>query len=399
MSKDETKPSNLFNDLAKIVQDLGEIEIENVSLFAEELAFEVQPIISSITSQISKQGTISKAQTIQLIKGKFTPPIEQFSGKIAEVQLGALKSEGGSRKNIIKVGGNSSMPFYTFESPSINRPAFAMDIFDMPLTLAKMVKIHYEDVMEDPSEWAKKVVNFGADVVSLNLISTDPLLKDTSARDAAKVVENVLQAVDVPIIIGGSGNMQKDPMVLEAAAEVAEGERIVLNSAKTDNDYKKIVQAAKKYGHSVIAFTPMDINNQKKLNRILLDEGISKDRILIDPTTAALGYGIDYSLSLMERIKLAGLLGDEDLQMPILAPASNAWGAREAWMKNEEWGPREYRGPLWETITTLTILLAGGDIFMISHPATVKVIKKIVDDLLSTSDKGTLVKDWVTSLG
>jgi acetyl-CoA decarbonylase/synthase complex subunit delta len=399
MSKDETKPSNLFNDLAKIVQDLGEIEIENVSLFAEELAFEVQPIISSITSQISKQGTISKAQTIQLIKGKFTPPIEQFSGKIAEVQLGALKSEGGSRKNIIKVGGNSSMPFYTFESPSINRPAFAMDIFDMPLTLAKMVKIHYEDVMEDPSEWAKKVVSFGADVVSLNLISTDPLLNDTSARDAAKVVENVLQAVNVPIIIGGSGNMQKDPMVLEAAAEVAEGERIVLNSAKTDNDYKKIVQAAKKYGHSVIAFTPMDINNQKKLNRILLDEGISKDRILIDPTTAALGYGIDYSLSLMERIKLAGLLGDEDLQMPILAPASNAWGAREAWMKNEEWGPREYRGPLWETITTLTILLAGGDIFMISHPATVKVIKKIVDDLLSTSDKGTLVKDWVTSLG
>jgi len=399
MSKDETKHSNLFNDLAKIVQDLGEIEIENVSLFAEELAFEVQPIISSITSQISKQGTISKAQTMQLIKGKFTPPIEHFSGKISEVQLGALKSEGGSRKNIIKVGGNSSMPFYTFESPSINRPAFAMDIFDMPLTLAKMVKIHYEDVMENPSEWAKKVVNFGADVVSLNLISTDPLLKDTSARDAAKVVENVLQAVDVPIIIGGSGNMQKDPMVLEAAAEVAEGERIVLNSAKTDNDYKKIVQAAKKYGHSVIAFTPMDINNQKKLNRILLDEGLPKDRILIDPTTAALGYGIDYSLSLMERIKLAGLLGDEDLQMPILAPASNAWGAREAWMKNEEWGQREYRGPLWETITTLTILLAGGDIFMISHPATIKVIKKIVDDLLSTSDNGTLVKDWVTSLG
>jgi acetyl-CoA decarbonylase/synthase complex subunit delta len=142
----------------------------------------------------------------------------------------------------------------------------------------------------------------------------------------------------------------------------------------------------------------MDINNQKKLNRMLLNEGLPKDRILIDPTTAALGYGIDYSISLMERIKLAGLLGDEDLQMPILAPASNAWGAREAWMKNEEWGPREYRGPLWETITTLTILLSGGDIFMLSHPAVVRVIKNLVEDMRNSSAKGNVVADWVTAL-
>ncbi len=387
----ESRSLELVKNLWKMVEDLGEIEIENVTLEAEELTFVIQPIVSSIAKSIP-------AQVQQLLEAKFTPPLEEYPGQIVEVQVGATKSEGGSRGSVVKVGGAKTMPFYSFEMENPNRPAFAMDIFDMPLKLAKTVKIHYEDVMEDPAEWAKKVVEFGADVVSLNLISTDPLLNDTSAKDSAKVVENVLQAVDVPLIIGGSGNIEKDPLVLEAAAEVAAGERVVLNSAKTDNDYKRIVEVANKYGHAVIAFTPMDINNQKKLNRMLLNEGLPKDRILIDPTTAALGYGIDYSISLMERIKLAGLLGDEDLQMPILAPASNAWGAREAWMKNEEWGPREYRGPLWETITTLTILLSGGDLFMLSHPAAVRVIKNLVEDMRNSSAKGNVVADWVTAL-
>ncbi len=387
----ESRSLELVKNLWKMVEDLDEIEIENVTLEAEELTFVIQPIVSSIAKSIP-------AQVQQLLEAKFTPPLEEYPGQIVEVQVGATKSEGGSRGSVVKVGGAKTMPFYSFEMENPNRPAFAMDIFDMPLKLAKTVKIHYEDVMEDPAEWAKKVVEFGADVVSLNLISTDPLLNDTSAKDAAKVVENVLQAVDVPLIIGGSGNIEKDPLVLEAAAEVAAGERVVLNSAKTDNDYKRIVEVANKYGHAVIAFTPMDINNQKKLNRMLLNEGLPKDRILIDPTTAALGYGIDYSISLRERIKLAGLLGDEDLQMPILAPASNAWGAREAWMKNEEWGPREYRGPLWETITTLTILLSGGDLFMLSHPAVVRVIKNLVEDMRNRSAKGNVVADWVTAL-
>ena len=396
----ESKSLDIIKDLWKLAEDIEEAEIENVEINAEELALVIQPIVSTIAKSIPPQAQmIQDAKIQQLVETKFKVPLETYSGKISEVTIGATKSEGGSRGKVVKAGGMNTMPFYTFEKESPNKPVFAMDIFDVPLKLAKMVKIHYEEVMEDPAEWAKKVVKFGADVVSLNLISTDPLLDDVSPSKAAKVVENVLQAVDVPLIIGGSGNMEKDPLVLEAAAEVAAGERVVLNSAKTDNDYKKIVEVAKKYGHVVIAFTPMDINNQKKLNRMLMSEGLSKDSILIDPTTAALGYGIDYSISLMERIKQAGLLGDEDLQMPILAPTSNAWGAREAWMKNEEWGPREYRGPLWETITTLTIVLSGGDVFMTSHPANVRVIKNLIDDIINKSTKGKPVEDWITALG
>lgn len=395
MGESQSKSIDAIKNLLKMAEDIEEIELENVEIQADQLEFIIQPIVSTIAKNISTQNQIIQ----KLIETKFTPPLETYPGTISEVTLGATKSEGGSRGNVVKIGGMNTMPFYSFEKINPNRPAFAIDIFDEPLTLAKMVKIHYEEVMNDPAAWAKKAVSLGADVVSLNLISTDPLLSDTSPRQAAKVVENVLQAVKVPLIIGGSGNMEKDPLVLEAVSEVAAGERVVLNSAKTDNDYKKIVEVAKKHGHIVIGFTPMDINNQKKLNRMLLNEGLPKDSILIDPTTAALGYGIDYTISLMERIKLAGLLGDEDLQMPILAPTSNAWGAREAWMKNEEWGPREYRGPLWETITTLTVVLSGGDLFMTSHPANIKVIKKIINDLTGKSERGKPQEDWITALG
>ncbi len=395
--KEEAKA--LIKSLAKLIEKLGDLEIENVEIRAEELTLILQPMIGVMAQAPQLLPKVEKAIET-LLKTEFSPPIETYPGQIAEVQIGATRSDGGSRKKVVRIGGEKTMPFYSFEALNPNRLAFAMDVFDMPVALAKSVKQHFEDVMHDPADWAKRCVeDFGAEIISLNLISTDPLIKDTSTKDAAKTVERVLQAIDVPLIIGGSGNKAKDPYVLEAAAEVASGERCVLNSANVDNDYKRIARAAKKYGHIVVAFTPMDINNQKKLNRLLLDEGLSKEQIIIDPTTAALGYGLDYTLSLMERIKLAGLLGDSDLQMPILASTSNSWGAREAWMKSEEWGPREYRGPLWETVTTITAMMAGGDLFMLSHPATVRVIKGLMEDLYGEVDTDQRIQDWITDIG
>ncbi|MEM3584637.1 MAG: CO dehydrogenase/acetyl-CoA synthase subunit delta, partial [Nitrososphaerales archaeon] len=330
ISKDEFEEKEeiniLMKSLAKFIEKIGDLELENVEIRAEELTFIIQPMVG-FTAQIPQLAQKVEKKIETLLKAEFLPPIETYPGTITEVKIGATRSEGGSRRKVIKIGGEKTMPFYSFEALNPNKPAIAMDIFDMPIELAKSVRQHFEDVMHDPAEWAKRQVeDFGAEIVSLNLISTDPLIKDTSPKEAAKTVENVLQAVDVPLIIGGSGNKAKDPLVLEAAAEVASGERCILNSANIDNDYKRIARAAKQHNHIVVAFTPMDINNQKKLNRLLLDEGLSKEQIIIDPTTAALGYGLDYTLSLMERIKLAGLLGDNDLQMPILASTSNSWG-------------------------------------------------------------------------
>ena len=222
------------NDIAKKLFELankfGEIEVENVQIAVDELTLQLRPIIAGATRGIAALQAPAAKAVDSLLEAEFVKPVELYPGQVAEVHLGATASQGGTRSVFIKIGGTRVPPFYSFEGSNPNRPAFAMDVFDMPLTLPKVVRQHYEGVMDDPAAWAKKSVReFNADIISFNLISTDPGLKNTSAEDAAQTVRDVLKAVNVPVIIGGSGNKQKDPVVLERAAGAAHGERVLLN--------------------------------------------------------------------------------------------------------------------------------------------------------------------------
>jgi len=342
----------------------------------------------------------------ELLRAKFqVNRIEEWKNPIQEVTFGATSSDGGTRKSTVTVGGENALPYY-FDSPMPHRNHITMDVFDMPIGMAKAVKANYEDVIDSPAEWAKKVVNdFGADMVTIHLISTDPMIKDTSAREAAETVADVLQAVDVPIVIGGSGNPEKDPEVLEKAAEVAEGERVLLASASLNLDYERIAKAANDYGHVVLSWTQLEINAQKELNRKLMKQcGVKREDIIMDPTTAALGYGLDYAYTNMERIRLAGLIGDNELSFPMSSGTTNAWGAREAWMvgsplkEDSDWGPREYRGPIWEIVTGLTLALAGNDLFMMMHPGAVAVLKEITQSLHGSLDRDAVdISNWISA--
>jgi acetyl-CoA decarbonylase/synthase complex subunit delta len=250
-----------------------------------------------------------------------------------------------------------------------------------------VVKTGIQDVMDDPAEWARRnVKKFGADMVTVHLMSTDPLGKDTSPTEAARTVENVLQAVDVPLIIGGSGDPHKDAKVFVKVAEVAAGERVLLNSVTLDmasaNIIESVARAAKENGHAVIGLTGLELNKAKELNRRLF-EYLPPEDIVMDLTTVALGYGLEYSFTIHERARHAALMGDEELQQPTISAPANAWVAREARMKMDaQYGPRELRGPLWETLNALTLLLAGVDIFMMAHPTTLKTLKEIVQMLI-----------------
>ncbi|KAF5411360.1 MAG: Acetyl-CoA decarbonylase/synthase complex subunit delta 1 [Candidatus Methanogasteraceae archaeon] len=344
----------------------------------------------------------------ELIPASFNvDTVPEWKHTIEEVTLGATSSDGGSRGRTITIGGENALPYY-FDSPMPNRNYVSMDVFDMPIGMARAVRTNYEDVLESPADWAKKVVSkFGADMVTIHLISTDPAIKDTPAREAANVVEDVLQAVDVPIIIGGSGNPDKDPEVLEKAAEAAEGERCLIASANLNMDYQRIAGAAKEYGHAILSWTQLEINAQKELNRKLMKQcEIKRSDIVMDPTTAALGYGLDYAYSNIERIRIAGLIGDSELNFPMSSGTTNAWGARESWMAvsptkgDSDWGPREYRGPIWEITTGLALALAGVDLFMMMHPTSVQVLKTVAGYLRGNGNgngdhDSYKVPDWV----
>jgi acetyl-CoA decarbonylase/synthase complex subunit delta len=337
------------------------------------------------------------AKPTSLIPAKTTIPPGDYVGEIVEVKIGATKSEGGSRSTSYTIGGETVPAFYNFQAPPKNKPIIALDVFDWPkVPLSKAVKMHFREVLEDTGEWARICVDkFGAEMINLHLLTIDPLIDDASPKSAVKKVEEVLQAVDVPISIGGCGDPQKDLAVFTAISEQIEGERLLINSVTLDMDIEKSAKLINDHDNVVIAFTSMDVNKARELNRKLYDY-VDKTQIIMDTTTAALGYGLDYAFTVMERCRLAALKGDPELNHPLSSGTTNAWAAREAWMKmGPEFAPRELRGPIWEAITGQTLLLTGVDYFMMMHPAAVNALKTTIDGLMKNK-KPSEVTDWVT---
>ncbi len=383
-------------DLLEALARFQEIELEDVEITFDELELVLSPgmVVGAPRVPVAVP---AKVRPTALLEAKTGIPVQEYPGRIVEVRLGATKTEGGTRGNSITIGGETAPAFYNFQQPPPHRPVIAFDVFDWPgVSLPRAVKMHVREVLEDPAEWARLCVEkFDAEMINVHLLSIDPLIEDAPPSASVKVVEDVLQAVDVPIAIGGCGDPKKDLEVFTAIAEAAEGERLLFGSVTLDMDIEATARIIKDHDHTVIAFTSMDVNKARELNRKLYDF-LPKEDIVMDTTTAALGYGLDYAFTVMERSRLASLKGDPELNHPISSGSTNAWAAREAWMKmGPEWAPRELRGPLWETITAQTLLLVGVDYFMMMHPASVKAVRTMIDDLMSGRNPGEPV-EWVS---
>lgn len=379
-------------DIEDILNGVEELEIEDFKLEAEEIEFSMLP--AAIVQSVKKAVDKAKASEMAF---KFKRPVETYSNRIREVTLGATKADGGSRSKTHTIGGQIAPPLYFFEADIPNKPIISHDVFDVPFRLPGFVKDNFSDAMKDPAEWAKRQVkDFDADMVTLHLVSTDPNLWNRSAKEAMKTVEDVLQAVKVPIIISGSGNYKKDAEVLTKACEVAEGERVLISSVSPDMKFESVVKACKKHNHTILSLVSMDVPGMKQLNKKIIKAGLPAENIVMDPNMGSLGYGIEYSITTMERIRLNALKGDNNLAMPILAGVSNAWSAREAWIKDEFLGPKELRGPLWETITGLMALFSGTDLFMMLHPAAIKSMKAVIDLLFDEQKRANIdYEKWV----
>ena len=402
--KDETAAGlSLSPDLLELLAKFKEIELEDFELDVKdlELWLEAGSAVMPRMAMPQPKGAplLKPVKPTELMSVPFVPPVETYSGKIAEVRLGATRGEGGTRGRSIVIGGETAPAFYSFESPMVHPPVVTLDVFDMEVPLSKAVKMHVKEVVGDPAAWAKLAVEkFGADMVTVHLISIDPLLKNATPKDACKTVEKILQAVDVPLVIGGCGDPVKDADVFAEITETFAGERFLISSLTKDMDVERCAKFVKKNGHVALSFTPMDLNLARELNRRLYDY-MDKTDIVMDLTTAALGYGLDYAFTNMERARIGGLMGDVELAHPMSSGTTNAWAAREAWLKMAaEWEPRELRGPLWEVTTALTLALAGVDLFMMMHPAAVKTLKDVTAKLVG-GKKADACKflDWVNT--
>jgi len=309
-------------------------------------------------------------------------PKTLYSGKIREIKLG--KGDKG-----VTVGGETSYPLYLFEGEMPNLPKIAMEVWDCPPDEWPEAALEpFQGVTDDPVAWAKKCIDdYGAEMITLQLISTDPNGLNRGTDEAAEVVKRVADAIDVPLIVWGTANHEKDTEVLRKVAEVCQGKNLIIGPVE-EGDHKRIGAAAIGYHHTVISSTPIDINLAKQLNILLGNLGVPDELIVMDPTVSGIGYGIEYCYSVMERIRMAGLTQqDEKLQFPVICNiAKETWKTKEMHLANDElnMGDAKKRGILMEAMSAMVLLLAGADVLIMRHPEAIKLVRETMAELIAS---------------
>ena len=310
-------------------------------------------------------------------------PIEKWAGTIRPVAVGATAGDGGTRGKSANLGGETTLPFLGFEGRNPNATQVAVEVWNRNPgeEWSAVLSQAWGDALNDPGLWAKAAEAAGADLICLRFFTTDATGARINGKTARATLRCVLEATKLPLIVLGPGQAELDNEVLIACAEEGAGEKLVLGPCE-DKNYRTIVAAAMANGHLVTAKTPMDVNLAKQLNILIHDMGMPMDRIIIDPTTGSLGYGIEYGYSVMERLRLAALQGDGMTQQPMLVtPGEEAWRAKEARTGEgvpATWGDWQARAVNWETMTAGALIESGADVAVLRHPETVRRIKQLV---------------------
>ncbi|HLF26270.1 MAG TPA: acetyl-CoA decarbonylase/synthase complex subunit delta [Anaerolineae bacterium] len=316
-------------------------------------------------------------------------PKEKWAGKVREITLGATPAEGGTRTQTLTLGGESTLPFLHFDGAIPHVPALAIEIKDRkPEDWSPLLHEAWGKALDDPGAWARAVEAAGADLIVLTLSLTRADGSPNTPENARAVVRKVLSATGLPVAVFGPGQAEKDNELIVPVAEEGKGERLLIGVCE-DKNYRTIVAAAMANEHLVTSKTPMDVNLAKQLVILIHDMGMPLERIVMDPTTGALGYGIEYGYSVMERLRLAALQGDSMTQQPmIVTPGEEAWKAKESKVGEgvpETWGDWQRRAVNWETLTAGSLIQAGADVVVLRHPESLQRVKALLGSLMQVS--------------
>jgi acetyl-CoA synthase len=373
--------------VGSIIEVLSQKFLGKSAVFSSEADKQIAIQPQAVKAPIAPVKTAS--ERVSAIKS-FNIRKETCESPIWKVKLGNTKAEGGTRGKTYTVGGSSCMPFHLWEGEMPSRPLVAMEVFDtVSEKYPALLRGIYNDLLQNPAEMAKVcALKYGADLISVRLDGTHPERGNRTAQQSVDLVKAVLKAVDVPLIITGHNNFDKNNEVLKAIAQACEGENLLLNGVEQDN-YRTIAGAAMAYGHTIVAQSPIDVNIAKQLNILLTNMDIKPEQIIMDPTTGSIGYGIEYTYSVMERMRLTALGGDKMLCAPIIvSPGYECSKIKEYKAPSESfptWGELAKRAAIWELSTATSLLYAGADILIMYHPEAAMATKRTINKLLDKS--------------
>ena len=311
----------------------------------------------------------------------FTAKTQAYPASVIPVTIGTGEKS-------ITLGGNSTLPFCSFDAPVGNTPKIGMELPDAGICAYAQAGLRefYEDCTT-PAEMAKRAASVaGVSFLCLHLESADPNGENKSASDCAALAKSVADATDLPLVILGCKNAAKDAEIFAAIAETLQGKNILLLSAGEEN-YKAVCTAALTYGQKIGAESAVDINLAKQLNVLITQLGVAPSSVVMNVGSAAAGYGYEYVASTIDRIRAAALAQNDDLlQMPIITPvADEAWSVKESVMPETDmpaWGDAEKRGIEMEITTAAAYLTCGSDAIVLRHPAAVRAIADMLDALV-----------------
>ncbi|MFO7957105.1 MAG: acetyl-CoA decarbonylase/synthase complex subunit delta [Candidatus Brocadiia bacterium] len=308
---------------------------------------------------------------------------EKFSGTINEVTIGATSEEGGSRERTVTIGGEGGLPMLGFEAPYPNPPAFALEMSTAGVgDWHDEVRQHVADLADDLEKWAAKCEEWGADLICLHLDAAHPDNEGRSPEDCADDIKRVLGATGLPLIVWGTDVDEVDNDVLPKCTHAAAGENCLFGTAKEDN-YRTLAASCLADSHKIIAEAPSDINLSKQLHILLRDVGMNLEDMVMHPTTGALGFGLVYIYTTIERGRLAALSGDRLLQQPVLVNIGKEVGrVKEAVSpaeENPEWGDRSVRAPLWESASAISYIEAGAELLVLRNPEALEQAKEAAE--------------------
>jgi len=304
--------------------------------------------------------------------------IERHRGRIAAVNIGTRRP--------VAVGGDAGLPYCHFESRATNRPLVAIEVPERVASWPDaLVRKAGPAAAAGPGAWARRAADSGAGLVCIRIAEREsPDGRVVDAQDALRAVEEVLCSVELPVMVAGTGRPDIDNAILPAIAERFRGQKLALGSATQDN-YAALTSACIDHGHVIVAESPIDINICKQLNILISEAGLPLDRILIDPTTGGLGYGIEYTYSIMEKARLAALSGDRMLGCPVVCfVGKETWKLKEASVSGPEtvaWGDQARRGTLWESVGAAALVAAGAHIVVMRDIDAAAQVRTHIDTL------------------